>query len=64
MTKQLYSFFKIIFKCIYLFIFGSAGSSLLHGLFFFLIAMSVSYSLVAIHEFLTAVASPVEEHKL
>ena len=45
-----------------LFYFGCIGSSLPHGLS--LVAVSRGYSLVAVHKFLIAVASLVEEHGL
>ena len=46
----------------YLFIFGCAGSSLLHGLS--LVVVSRGYSLVAVCGLLTALASLVAEHGL
>ena len=50
----------------YLFIFGCAGSSLLHTglLFFFPAAATGGYSLVAVHGLLIVKASLVTEHRL
>ena len=49
-------------NCLYLFIFGCAGSSLLRGLR--LVVVSRGYSLVAVLGLLTAVASSVAEPRL
>ena len=51
-----------IYNCIYLFVFVCAGSSLLCGLFSSL--ASGGSSLAGVHEWLIAVASLVEEHRL
>ena len=51
----------------YLFIFGCAGSSLLHAgfcFFFFPAAASGGYSLVAVHGLLIVKVSLVTEHRL
>ena len=50
-----------IFLKIYLFVFGHAGSSLLHG---FSLVVNWDYSLVAVHGFLIVMASLVAEHGL
>ena len=60
LMKCMISFFKIILFLI--FIFGCAGSSLLHGLS--LVAVSGGCSLVAVRELLIAVASLVAEDGL
>ena len=53
------------FVCLFWgFVFGCAGSSLLAAQAFSLIAVSGSYSLVALHGLLTAVSSLVTEHEL
>ena len=58
------AFFFTLLKKRILFIFGSAGSSLLHRLFFFLIAVSGSYSLAKVCRLLIALASLIAGHGL
>ena len=53
-----------VFFFFFNFIYGCAGSSLLCGLFFSLVAESGGCSVVAMHGLLIAVASPVAKHGL
>ena len=63
MSAAYWLFHKGSFFMLFIFIFGCAGSSLLHG-DFFLVAKSGGYSLVAVRGILIAVAPLVAEHRL